>query len=59
MSVDEMLKNGEIIEMNNVLKENEYVKKIIKERGDNGLCKIIIVGNGGIELWEMSIDGKN
>jgi len=55
LSVAAMLPTGALLAMNTVFKAHEYVQNILQERGDNGLCKILIVGTGGLALWAMRI----
>ncbi|XP_021915156.1 synaptic vesicle membrane protein VAT-1 homolog-like [Zootermopsis nevadensis] len=59
LSVAAMLPTGALLAMNTVFKAHEYVENILQKRGDNGLCKILIVGTGGLALWAMRIAGHH
>lgn len=55
LSVAAMLPTGALLAMNTVFAAHEHVENVLKERGDNGVCKILIVGTGGLALWAMRI----
>ncbi|KAK0168474.1 hypothetical protein PV327_002268 [Microctonus hyperodae] len=55
LSVAAMLPAGALLAMNTVFAAHEHVQKLVKERGDNGVCKILIVGTGGLALWTLRI----
>lgn len=59
LSIAAMLPTGALLAMNTVFKAHEYVQNILQEKGDNGLCKILIVGTGGLALWAMRIAGHH
>lgn len=55
LSVAAMLPTGALLAMNTVLSAHLYVENILKTKEDKGLCKILIVGTGGLALWAMRI----
>ncbi|KAJ8679502.1 hypothetical protein QAD02_015289 [Eretmocerus hayati] len=55
LSVAAMLPAGALLAMNTVFAAHEHVQNILKERGDNSECKILIVGTGGLALWALRI----
>ncbi|XP_020708813.1 uncharacterized protein LOC105687351 isoform X2 [Athalia rosae] len=55
LSVAAMLPTGALLAMNTVFATHEHVQALLKERGDNSVCKILIVGTGGLALWAMRI----
>lgn len=59
LSVAAMLPTGALLAMNTVFMAHSYVENILKEQGENGSCKILIVGTGGLALWAMRIAGHH
>ncbi|XP_063219669.1 uncharacterized protein LOC134529469 [Bacillus rossius redtenbacheri] len=57
LSVAAMLPTGALLAMNTVLSVHEHVAKVLKERGENAVCKVLIVGTGGLALWALRIAG--
>ncbi|XP_033218631.1 quinone oxidoreductase isoform X2 [Belonocnema kinseyi] len=55
LSVAAMLPAGALLAMNTVFEAHEHVENLLKERGANSLCKILIVGTGGLALWALRI----
>ncbi|XP_046745337.1 uncharacterized protein LOC124410771 isoform X2 [Diprion similis] len=55
LSVAAMLPTGALLAMNTVFAAHEHVQALLAERGDNSVCKILIVGTGGLALWAMRI----
>lgn len=55
LSVAAMLPAGALLAMNTVFAAHEHVENLLKERGENSLCKILIVGTGGLALWALRI----
>lgn len=55
LSVAAMLPTGALLAMNTVFASHEYVEKILEQKGENEICKILIVGTGGLALWMMRI----
>ncbi|XP_034948771.1 zinc-type alcohol dehydrogenase-like protein C1773.06c isoform X2 [Chelonus insularis] len=55
LSVAAMLPAGALLAMNTVFAAHEHVQQLVKERGNDGVCKILIVGTGGLALWTLRI----
>lgn len=55
ISVAAMLPTGALLAMSAVLTAHKIVSNLLKERGDNSLCKILVVGTGGLALWAVRI----
>ncbi|XP_063994781.1 quinone oxidoreductase isoform X3 [Diachasmimorpha longicaudata] len=55
LSVAAMLPAGALLAMNTVFAAHEHVQQLVKERGENSVCKILIVGTGGLALWALRI----
>ncbi|XP_008209540.1 quinone oxidoreductase isoform X3 [Nasonia vitripennis] len=55
LSVAAMLPAGALLAMNTVHAAHELVQSLLEERGDNSVCKILIVGTGGLALWALRI----
>nr|AAY63990.1 putative zinc-dependent alcohol dehydrogenase [Lysiphlebus testaceipes] len=55
LSVAAMLPAGALLAMNTVFAAHEHVQQLVRERGENGVCKILIVGTGGLALWALRI----
>ncbi|KAF4532829.1 hypothetical protein B566_EDAN002680 [Ephemera danica] len=54
-----MLPTGALLAMNTVEHTREYVEQLFQERGENAMCKILIVGTGGLALWAIRIANHN
>lgn len=54
-SVAAMLPAGALLAMNTVFAAHEHVQALLKERGEKSVCKILIVGTGGLALWTLRI----
>ncbi|TGZ45791.1 uncharacterized protein Drat isoform X1 [Temnothorax longispinosus] len=54
-SVGAMLPAGALLAMNTVFAAHEHVQALLKERGENSVCKILVVGTGGLALWALRI----
>ncbi|XP_034251512.1 quinone oxidoreductase isoform X1 [Thrips palmi] len=55
LPVAAMLPTGALLAMNTVFNAHQYVEDILRQRGEDGVCKILIVGTGGLALWAMRI----
>ncbi|KAG5322368.1 YGD6 protein, partial [Pseudoatta argentina] len=55
LSVGAMLPAGALLAMNTVFAAHEHVQALLKERGENSVCKILVVGTGGLALWALRI----
>ncbi|XP_015609562.1 uncharacterized protein LOC107274690 isoform X2 [Cephus cinctus] len=55
LSVAAMLPTGALLAMNTVFAAHEHVQALLAQRGDHSVCKILIVGTGGLALWAMRI----
>lgn len=55
LPVAAMLPTGALLAMNTVFNAHQHVEDILRQRGENGVCKILIVGTGGLALWAMRI----
>ncbi|XP_014482805.1 PREDICTED: uncharacterized protein LOC106748618 isoform X3 [Dinoponera quadriceps] len=55
LSVAAMLPAGALLAMNTVFAAHEHVQALLKERGEKSVCKILIVGTGGLALWALRI----
>ncbi|GLV40739.1 Death resistor Adh domain containing target [Carabus blaptoides fortunei] len=55
LSVAAMLPTGALLAKNAVFTAQEYVQKLLDEIPDKNVCKILIVGTGGLALWAMRI----
>ncbi|XP_066582919.1 uncharacterized protein Drat isoform X2 [Prorops nasuta] len=55
LSVAAMLPTGALLAMNTVFAAHEHVQNVLKQREPNGVCKILIVGTGGLALWALRI----
>ncbi|KAJ1530824.1 hypothetical protein ONE63_005671 [Megalurothrips usitatus] len=55
LPVAAMLPTGALLAMNTVFNAHQYVEDILRQRGEGGVCKILIVGTGGLALWAMRI----
>ncbi|XP_017753520.1 PREDICTED: uncharacterized protein LOC108546100 isoform X2 [Eufriesea mexicana] len=54
LSIAAMLPAGALLAMNTVFAAHEHVQALLKERGEK-ICKILIVGTGGLALWALRI----
>lgn len=55
LSIAAMLPTGALLAMNTVFAAHEHVQTLLKQRGENSVCKILIVGTGGLALWAIRI----
>ncbi|XP_060822526.1 quinone oxidoreductase isoform X2 [Bombus pascuorum] len=55
LSVAAMLPAGALLAMNTVFAAHEHVQAVLKQRGEKSVCKILIVGTGGLALWALRI----
>ncbi|KAK1127250.1 hypothetical protein K0M31_003794 [Melipona bicolor] len=55
LSVAAMLPAGALLAMNTVFAAHEHVQALLKQRGEKSVCKILIVGTGGLALWALRI----
>ncbi|XP_076751114.1 death resistor Adh domain containing target isoform X1 [Xylocopa sonorina] len=55
LSVAAMLPAGALLAMNTAFAAHEHVQALLKQRGENSVCKILIVGTGGLALWALRI----
>ncbi|KAI4488266.1 PREDICTED: quinone oxidoreductase isoform X2 [Polistes canadensis] len=55
LSVAAMLPAGALLAMNTVFAAHEHVQNLLKERDEKTVCKILIVGTGGLALWALRI----
>ncbi|XP_012344601.1 uncharacterized protein LOC100865507 isoform X2 [Apis florea] len=55
LSVAAMLPAGALLAMNTVFATHEHIQALLKQRGENSVCKILIVGTGGLALWALRI----
>ncbi|KAF7993060.1 hypothetical protein HCN44_005841 [Aphidius gifuensis] len=55
LSVAAMLPAGALLAMNTVFAAHEHVQQLVRERDENCVCKILIVGTGGLALWALRI----
>lgn len=55
LSVAAMLPAGALLAMNTVFAAHEHVQALLKERGERSVCKILVVGTGGLALWALRI----
>ncbi|XP_053994137.1 quinone oxidoreductase isoform X2 [Hylaeus volcanicus] len=55
LSVAAMLPAGALLAMNTVFAAHEHVQALLKQRGEGSVCKILIVGTGGLALWAIRI----
>ncbi|XP_011494940.1 PREDICTED: uncharacterized protein LOC105359895 [Ceratosolen solmsi marchali] len=55
LSVAAMLPAGALLAMNTVFAAHEHVQNLFRERNDTSMCKILIVGTGGLALWALRI----
>ncbi|XP_003706374.1 death resistor Adh domain containing target isoform X2 [Megachile rotundata] len=55
LSVAAMLPAGALLAMNTVFAAHEHVQALLKERDEKSVCKILIVGTGGLALWALRI----
>lgn len=55
LSVAAMLPTGALLAMNTVFEAQEIISQLLKEREQEPLCRILIVGTGGLALWAVRI----
>lgn len=55
LSIAAMLPAGALLAMNTVFAAHEHVQQLLKERPEDQVCKILIVGTGGLALWTLRI----
>ncbi|XP_047355247.1 quinone oxidoreductase isoform X1 [Vespa velutina] len=55
LSVAAMLPAGALLAMNTVFSAHDHVQNLLKERDEKTVCKILIVGTGGLALWALRI----
>ncbi|CAD6201190.1 GSCOCG00000001001-RA-CDS [Cotesia congregata] len=55
LSIAAMLPAGALLAMNTVFAAHEHVQQLLKERAEDQVCKILIVGTGGLALWTLRI----
>lgn len=55
LSVAAMLPAGALLAMNTVFAAHEHIQALLRQRGENSVCKILIVGTGGLALWALRI----
>lgn len=59
LAVAAMLPTGALLAMNAVLSAHKLLEHLFTERGPKGLCKILIVGTGGLALWAVRIAAQH
>lgn len=55
MSVASMLPTGGLLAKSAVMAAKTYIEKILNQYSTNHVCKILIVGTGGLALWAIRI----
>lgn len=55
LSVAAMLPTGALLAKNAVFTAQTYVQRLLAENPEREICKILIVGTGGLALWAMRI----
>lgn len=55
LSVASMLPTGALLAKSAVMAATSYVEKLLKEYSSGHICKILIVGTGGLALWAIRI----
>lgn len=55
LSVAAMLPAGALLASNTVFAAHEHVQNLLREHGEDYVCKILIVGTGGLALWALRI----
>lgn len=55
LSIAAMLPTGALLAMNAIHSAHECVQKLVVNPGSKDLCKILIVGTGGLALWALRI----
>ncbi|KAJ6633437.1 Zinc-type alcohol dehydrogenase-like protein, partial [Pseudolycoriella hygida] len=55
LSVAAMLPTGALLAMNTILEASEAVTKIFEQNSPDYVCKILIVGTGGLALWAVRL----
>jgi len=59
LAVSAMLPTGALLAMNAVLSAHKLLDHLFLDRGPKGLCKILIVGTGGLALWAVRIAAQH
>lgn len=59
LAVAAMLPTGALLAMNTVLSAHKLLNHLFTERGPKGLCRILIVGTGGLALWAVRIAAQH
>ncbi|KAL7642047.1 UNVERIFIED_CONTAM: hypothetical protein RMT77_007921 [Armadillidium vulgare] len=55
LSVAAMLPSGALWAINTVFHAQKHVESVLREKGESGICKLLLVGTGGLALWAMRI----
>ncbi|KAL7642046.1 UNVERIFIED_CONTAM: hypothetical protein RMT77_007920 [Armadillidium vulgare] len=55
LSVAAMLPSGALWAINTVFQAQKYVESVLQEKGEKGICKLLLVGTGGLALWALRI----
>lgn len=55
LSVAAMLPTGALLAMNTILEASEAVAKLFQQNSPDYICKILIVGTGGLALWAVRL----
>lgn len=55
MSVAAMLPSGALWAINTVFYAQKHVESVLDDKGESGICKLLLVGTGGLALWAMRI----
>jgi len=55
LSVASMLPTGALLAKSAVMAAQSYVEKILKQYSSDHICRILIVGTGGLALWAIRI----
>lgn len=55
LSVAAMLPTGALLAMNTILAASEAVTKLFEQNPPDYVCKILIVGTGGLALWAVRL----
>lgn len=59
LSIAAMLPTGALLAMNAVQSAHKLLDHLFIERGNKGLCKILIVGTGALALWTIRIAAQD
>lgn len=55
LSIAAMLPTGALLAMNTIVAASEAVSKILEQNAPDYVCKILIVGTGGLALWALRL----